>query len=352
MDFFTHLLSGLALGLLSRNGNQAAAGGASPAAGAAAASAAGAGQSSAAAAAGAAKAARITVLVASVLPDIDIVARIAGPFAYFRYHRGPTHAILGLIVLSALLAAAVGRFYPAAGKKKLFLWALLGTTVHVGLDLLTSYSTFLLWPFSDRPFFTGILRFSDRTGWYLLGGASALGLLASRLRRFALKPAWFGFAALLLYGSYIGGRAWVRYELRSALAEHYAETAGGGILVSSRTSGISDWNFVVDGPGEYITGTVSYPGAAVTEHLRLPKDHDEEAAGRAMTSEIARFVRDFSPVLHIRTEKRGDGYIVSLGDLRYGPSPRLRAEVLLDAAGNVTGEAYLGFGGRFDRRPR
>lgn len=279
MDVFTHALSGAVIGMLYRErdgaGEEFSAGAPLP--------------GGTVLRSRAEKGVRLTTAIAAVLPDIDIVMMLAGPFAYFRYHRGPTHSLPGIIILSAVLALVMSRFYPVA-KKKLFLWALLGTAVHVGLDLLTSYSTFLFWPFSSRPYFSGILRFSDRTGWYLLGGAWILGLAAARFRGLRLKAVHFALAAALLYGGYIGVRAWVRYDMASVLAE------------------------------------------------------------QAMESEIARFIRAFTPFLHISIREAGDGHIVGLGDLRYGTVPRLRAEIVLAADGTVVGESYYGFGRRAERR--
>ena len=45
-----------------------------------------------------AKAVMITVVLSSVIPDLDFICRIAGDFTYFRYHRGPTHSIPGIML--------------------------------------------------------------------------------------------------------------------------------------------------------------------------------------------------------------------------------------------------------------
>ena len=96
------------------------------------------------------------IIVASNIPDADIVTALNGGVAYLAAHRGPTHGPIGVLLLallSALLVTAVHavlarrrpdagtggagqlRFLPLAGV------ALAGTTLHVLMDLPTSYGT-------------------------------------------------------------------------------------------------------------------------------------------------------------------------------------------------------------------
>src|SRR2546425_11547494 len=51
--------------------------------------------------------ATLALVIGSNLPDVDIVTRLAGSATYLKYHRGITHSVLGVIVLSALLAGAI-----------------------------------------------------------------------------------------------------------------------------------------------------------------------------------------------------------------------------------------------------
>lgn len=102
-----------------------------------------------------------TLVVASNLPDIDIVAAIGGGGAkYLEWHRGMTHGPLGLVVLAILSAAIVEsarRLRPQwrhpdedASFGMLVAVALLGVVLHVLMDLPTSYGIRLLSPFSWR----------------------------------------------------------------------------------------------------------------------------------------------------------------------------------------------------------
>ena len=292
----------------------------------------------------------LAVVAGSVFPDVDIVALIGGTFSYFKYHRGPTHSLAGILVLSALLAFLVSRFYPELRFRRLYLWSLLGMAAHVSLDLLTSYSTFILLPFSREPFFSGLLRFSDRIGWYVFGGAVLLGLALRLpaagtlpgLRR--LKPLHLAAAALLVFGSYVGAKAWVRWELKGTVADRYSALAFGKVSLTSNSPDFFDWYYTVDSPDALIVGSISRSDGTVREAKRFPKDSDPRFVRYAMKSDYARAAAAFSPYVFIRTEKNGAGTLVSFADLRYGPEPRIRAEILVNDRGDVLEEAYLGFG--------
>jgi inner membrane protein len=97
------------------------------------------------------------LLIASNAPDIDIVAVIRGTESYLRWHRGPTHGPLGVLLLGAIVAVIVGftvprldkagREAPMAPWPMLFIVSVLGVLLHVLMDLPTSYGTRLLSPF-------------------------------------------------------------------------------------------------------------------------------------------------------------------------------------------------------------
>lgn len=157
------------------------------------------------------RAIRLAVGIGSVLPDIDIVFLLGGWATYREYHRGPTHSLWGIFVLALLLAWVLSKRFPDVSKRRVFLWGLGGMVMHVGLDLLTSYRTYLLWPLTEYRFSTGILRFHDRTGWFLMGGAWIFAFLWDRLKRNRSAPLPVGALGILFYGGYILLQAGKRY---------------------------------------------------------------------------------------------------------------------------------------------
>lgn len=93
-----------------------------------------------------------TLIGATLLPDVDhIMLRLLGPMAYLKYHRGFTHSIIGGLLLALLLAGLVYiiiRSSRKVGYLRLFGLSILGIYTHILLDLITSYGTQLLFPFS------------------------------------------------------------------------------------------------------------------------------------------------------------------------------------------------------------
>jgi inner membrane protein len=136
-----------------------------------------------------------TLVVASNIPDIEVLTRLNGDrLAYLAAHRGPTHGPLGLLLGVATAAAVWGVVRWRAGRSAgpppaslglLCLVGLLGIVGHVAFDLPTSYGTRLLSPWSGAWFGTDWMPIVDV---YLLAGLIAaqwIGWQRPSLRRAA-----------------------------------------------------------------------------------------------------------------------------------------------------------------------
>ncbi|HET9901765.1 MAG TPA: metal-dependent hydrolase, partial [Actinomycetes bacterium] len=102
----------------------------------------------------------ITVMVVGGnLPDIDLVhtAWAGTKLDYLLNHRGHTHTIIGALILSLLLFAAVRLWWryrriepSAADVRFLMLLAVLAPLLHVALDFTNSYGVHPFWPVDNR----------------------------------------------------------------------------------------------------------------------------------------------------------------------------------------------------------
>ena len=120
------------------------------------------------------------LVLASNAPDVDIVTLSRGPVSYLKWHRGPTHGPLGIVglgVASAVLvwmgrrlydrwrAARVGVCVATAEREASFgmlaALSLIGTLLHVCMDLPTSYGTRLLSPFDWHWFAVDLMPIVD-----------------------------------------------------------------------------------------------------------------------------------------------------------------------------------------------
>jgi membrane-bound metal-dependent hydrolase YbcI (DUF457 family) len=99
------------------------------------------------------------LLIASNVPDIDILTTMQSAASYLQWHRGPTHGPLSVLVLG-LPAAGLAWLWtrvqerrarkplePAASFPTLAAIAMMGVVFHLLMDFPTSYGTRLLSPF-------------------------------------------------------------------------------------------------------------------------------------------------------------------------------------------------------------
>ena len=137
------------------------------------------------------------LVIASNIPDIDIVAAARDRVAYLAWHRGPTHGPLGLVGLGLTTAGivSIGRRMldarrsggePAPSRNASFGMlvsiSMIGVMFHVLMDLPTSYGTRLLIPFDWRWFAVDWLPIIDIYLWMILGIGLVLAELSTASR--------------------------------------------------------------------------------------------------------------------------------------------------------------------------
>lgn len=127
-----------------------------------------------------------TLVVASNLPDIDILVSLWGDLAYLEHHRGVTHSIVGLLIQGPILAGAVFAFDRGIRMRRnpdaeptsfgaLVLVALVGLFAHLLLDWTNSYGVRPMLPFDERWFYGDLVFIVDPWIWLMLGGALFVG---------------------------------------------------------------------------------------------------------------------------------------------------------------------------------
>ena len=124
---------------------------------------------------------RATLLLAGVamFPDLDILYRLEGLPTYIENHRGFSHSFVGLLLSGGLLGAIFGRF----DEERRYLpwiaacWVALFS--HQILDLITSYGTVVLYPFSNTRYYFDWVFILD----LFLTGTLLISLILTRLKR-------------------------------------------------------------------------------------------------------------------------------------------------------------------------
>jgi len=169
------------------------------------------------------------LVIASNLPDIDIITTAGGAATYLKWHRGPTHGPLGIVGIGLVTAAIVSLAYryipqlkknrsgndareaaPHASFAMLAIVSTVGAALHVLMDLPTSYGVRALSPFSWRWFSADWMPIIDIYLLIVLASGLAFGLRSAHAKR------WNATIVLTLMA--------VNYGIRAA-AHHQALVA-------------------------------------------------------------------------------------------------------------------------------
>jgi len=194
--------------------------------------------------------ARLTVgFFAGIFPDSDFVVRlIDGPLSYLKYHRGITHSVLVLPLWAWLLSLLFmllwrGRYH----WKAFYAVCAMSLGIHIFGDVITSFGTMILAPFSHAKFSlpsTFIIDF-----WF--SGIIVLALIAAWiLRRQGQQLAVAGLATLALY---IGFQHYLAYQARDVGQQYVQQQGLEQAAVHALPQPLSpfNWKVVIDQPQQY-----------------------------------------------------------------------------------------------------
>ena len=286
------------------------------------------------------------LIVASNVPDIDILTAIPGGFVtYLRWHRGPTHGPLGVVALGVATAAIVRACYrlldrrrgadaaaPAASFAMLAIAATIGALLHVLMDLPTSYGTRLLSPFDWHWYAVDWMPIIDI---YLLV-AMAVGLVFGRAS--AAARGRNAAIVLALMAANYGVRAAAHHEALALAPRLFGPT------LPQRC------------PGEAVSTTV----VDVWPRERLLQDSAIAASGRRCLVEMAAIPNFFSPFswrVIARFSNAYEIHDVDLLDARFREPasesevfwrravryPNIWTDTVVRAAATTTAQVFLGF---------
>ncbi|MGE5397470.1 MAG: metal-dependent hydrolase [Chitinophagales bacterium] len=250
-----------------------------------------------------------TALIASEIPDIDILYRFTSDAAYLNMHRGLSHSIGGILFLALAVALMVRIIYPSIRAKRLLMVSLICISLHVLLDLLTSYGTQVLYPFDHTRFALDVLPIVDIYLLILL--VASLAFLMSRSAK--LGPATFIAFLVFAYISARTGMHWYAYQqVGSQLpAEKKVQLA----VIPGLFNPFS-WQYIAKTTSSYVTGDVSLDGIEKTtrEYPIIPGDTNAYAA---LKTPAAHIFLSFARFPYITCQQYSSYKVVSITDLRY-----------------------------------
>ncbi len=242
-----------------------------------------------------------------LMPDADVVMRVAGEWASLVHHRGVTHSFIALPIVAPLIGALACRVL-GGGRDRvawmhLTFWALV---THPMLDLFTTYGTQIFSPLSDSRWALDGVAIVDPIYTVPLGWA----VFKRHVRGARIALAWG--AAYLLFGAALS--AHVRSEARAQLeAEGFRPVAVRAlvpILFPMLRRVVAR-----DAAGEMRVGAWSWKGPM--EFVAVERD-DDPAVDVALESEEGAIFSWFADgYVAARIERGADATTVRLFDKRY-----------------------------------
>jgi inner membrane protein len=278
--------------------------------------------------------AALTAVIASNLPDIDIIADFSGLQSYLQHHRGFTHSLLGIPLLSIGLAG--GMFIFTKDFWKTLVVAFLAMATHPVLDYSNAYGLRPFLPFDGSWYYGDALFIVDPVVDLLL----LLGILSGKFFRKTVRTG--ALTAILLMLVYIGNRVSARNEAQAALETYTAGVSGfERAAVLPRFLEPWTWDGIVETKDSVFKITIDSQRGIGPETARMPKLESSPVMARAAAAPSAAALLGFArfPITRVRTLP--SGYRVTFMDFRfYSESNRssFTADVQLDRSLNVIKE--------------
>ena len=291
------------------------------------------------------------LLVATNLPDLDIVSLVGGELTYLDLHRNLTHGFAMapfLALLPVLLFRyGLGRPIPWLGG---WLISLAGVLSHLGLDFVTVYGTRLASPFSSNWYQWPVLFIFDAVLFLILllavAGPALSKLVAGEI---GAKPStgrgWAIFALIFVF-SWIGGRGILHARAHQMLTSRVQQGAT-PLRVMALPDSFSPfkWRGLVETEGYFAVHQLNTLFDFDPEEgllLRKPQQLEVVQAAKRSAA-LQRFLR-FSqwPVWHIVPLDEPPGaQSVQVFDLRFSDdATAFKAVVDLDATGRILRESF------------
>ena len=159
--------------------------------------------------------------ILGTLPDLDVFIPLGGPVNEVVYHRGFSHSLIVLALLSPLIAWLIVKIHPST--RRFYLkWMLLAFVVFeasVLIDLMTIYGTQIFWPFDTTPRAIPVLFIIDPlfTLPILLGLIALLLLRKNRSLGHRLNTIGLCFSLVYLSWAFVAGE-YAKHRVTEKLA--------------------------------------------------------------------------------------------------------------------------------------
>jgi len=245
-------------------------------------------------------------LIGSVMPDGDIIMQYWGDYAYLKNHRGASHSLFGMAVLSLAVSFLINFIFKGSSFFNILFWTYIGCLTHVGLDLFNSNGAKLFWPFCNKKFGNGLLLSFDP----FLVVSSIIVYWFHKRNMFYVKLAIVAFTAYLMFLQLR------KIQIRHKIIKQFTFPIDRIALLPSMTN-LFSWDFIIYGKKEIVTGRSSLLTKKIVIRDRLHQ-YNSLIRELVINTAIGKFFTEFTKEYHIAVEKSDNGKIkATLTDLRY-----------------------------------
>lgn len=249
----------------------------------------------------------IAVTVGAILPDIDIVTQIFGDVPYCKYHRGATHSILGILILS-LISGVLLSFLFQFPFLYSFSFVLFGCLTHILLDILNSYGAQVFWPFSRKRVTLNLLVFIEP---FMIIPFLAIIFFHTTLGNIGSNII---FTLVILYFAL---RYLSKLLLKNLLKKKFPDKRFSKVVVVPAFASIFHWDYILEDKNEIILGRATLTLNNFRVKKRLKKPAKNPFIKKALLSKLGKLFLEFTPHYFVQHEKIGDKHLVKFIDLRY-----------------------------------
>ncbi|NLK00189.1 MAG: metal-dependent hydrolase [Clostridia bacterium] len=247
-------------------------------------------------------------VIASLAPDLDIILQLKGDLSYLRNHRGFSHSIPGILLLSSIISAALYLWAGTIPFLTLFFWTALGGLSHSLFDLFNSYGVKILWPITGRKLRYSLLGLTD---WILII------ILIAPMINWAHNPISYPLS-LTMVAIYIVCRSWMAGSIRRHLGKQFSfKNPLRQIVTLPSAFRVFKWEFLVETDKFFLVGEIGIFTLAADVRHKLKKAKDNSFIRAALKSKLGKLFLEFTPHFHIFHQEFQQRHVVRFIDLRY-----------------------------------
>lgn len=272
-------------------------------------------------------------LAAGLIPDIDFLAELKGKVAAWTMHRIVAHNFPVALLLATVLALAVS-FTTSLPFPIVFIVCISAATIHLLLDVLTSFGTCLLYPFKST-------RFTTRSHFIFDPAVILICVIGS----FSTSPAQW-LAVLLIYLSF---GVIVRYALTGWYSRQHSDLSNGTLVhLEPRFLAPFRWLIILqtDDGYSYAYHNLFWRGPWYQQKDRVSGDCDKKHLDKIITAcqndvLLSAVLVTFDMPVYTLVKERQSLYVL-VEDLKWRLEPQLRPLAFTAlAAQDSTGDVVL-----------